>query len=134
MNAKKNADRIVNARGDKIMRAIALEFTGRTVDKTPVDTGRARANWNVSVARPNPGNDEALTSVDQPRVTAQNTANAEGWNAMTGTPAFLANGLPYIESLEDGSSAQAPQGMVKVTIAEIKPWVDGLARRTARGL
>ena len=34
---------------DKYMRALALEAVNRIVQRTPVDTGRAKGNWNLAI-------------------------------------------------------------------------------------
>jgi len=76
---------------------------------TPVDTGRARANWIVSVGRP-----RYQTTPDVDPSGAQ--AIAQGVRAVQsfkGGSIFITNSLPYIEFLEDGSSKQAPGGMTK---------------------
>lgn len=36
-----------------VQKRVAFDLFGRIVRKTPVDTGRARASWNISVNRPN---------------------------------------------------------------------------------
>lgn len=46
-----------------------------------------------------------------------------GFRLGQGQTLYIANGLPYIERLEQGSSTQAPRGMVMITIAELKDWV-----------
>jgi len=91
---------------NKIVRAATLELFSGVIKSTPVDTGRARGAW--------------ATTVDAPSSTVETREGAEVSIAevISKTPAgagqetYLANNLPYIEALENGSSTQAPAGMV----------------------
>jgi hypothetical protein len=97
-----------------VFRAVAL--------RSPVDTGRFRANWNVSYGTPDLG---VTASTNQARSTQQ---VARSLSLPVGGVVFMANGLPYAEELEFGSSKQAPVGMVRVTVREFENYV----RRAAR--
>lgn len=77
--------------------------------KTPVDTGRARANWFMAEGAP----DTSATAAKTPKDYARGDFQANG------VPIFITNSLPYIVALEYGHSKQAPAGMVRVTLAEI---------------
>jgi len=94
--------------------ALVFESASRIVKKTPVDTGRARANWNISQTAP-----DRSVSVATDTSGAIALGRIAGNRTRLGTRTFLANSLPYIGALEDGSSKQAPAGMVKVTAAEM---------------
>lgn len=117
-------------------RAIALEVFRRIILKTPVDTGRARANWICTIAAPAEattddwlqGTAEAGLEFDTSgRAVIQAAADeVMAWNPSE-VAIFLTNNLPYIQRLEDGSSKQAPAGMVDITIAEF----DGIVARVA---
>lgn len=120
-------------RTDRLVRAVALEAHGRLVRRTPVDIGRARANWNVGVGSPDRSVDEEATSEDISGKAAEarrKTLSEFG----AGKSVFLTNGLPYISELEDGHSDQAPQGMIKVTAQELDPLTQRVAAEVARGL
>ena len=98
------------------------------VMRTPVYTGHARANWNVSVDAPDytvlQDNDLERVLVDIERVD----------ELPVGSVVYLSNGVPYIRLLEYGGypnppkkptgrttggfSSQAPAGMVRTSIAE----------------
>lgn len=87
--------------------SIALMLWSRIVARTPVDTGLARANWFLSEGRPRR---EATTSVVP-----------EAPPALTGDSViYLTNNVPYIVPLEYGHSRQAPNGMVRLAIAEVQ--------------
>ena len=141
-------NRRVNPKIDALMRGLLLDLTERVVDGTPVDTGRARANWNVSINRP----DTKTFSVKDTRTQEQkeakqlvpkyvakarrneqrNSSRAERWNAHKGGPAYLANGLPYISRLEQGYSTQRPQGWVRIAINDLRPQVRKTAAKIRR--
>jgi hypothetical protein len=96
-----------------IVRKVTLEAWSRVISRSPVDTGRFRANWNASVGAPNYA---TTPSVEQER------GMTEAQKALTlpvGGITFLSNGLPYAQALEYGHSKQAPGGMVRLTILEI---------------
>lgn len=107
---------------ETVVKKIALEVFNGVVLKTPVDTGRARASWVIGVER----------RVNSPKVAdgrkfseqeAQNLALRQLAALDTLKPyetVFISNSLPYIGELEDGSSFQAPLGMVAVTLSEVK--------------
>jgi hypothetical protein len=92
--------------------------------KTPVDTGRARANWNASQGAPNIA---TSLSVDQSRGGRE---AARGGTFAAGGVSYLTNGLAYIGKLEFGSSKQAPTGMVRTSAAEFADFVQRAIRET----
>ncbi|WP_212525853.1 HK97 gp10 family phage protein [Actibacterium sp. MT2.3-13A] len=104
----------------QVVRVIALEALRRIVNRTPVDTGRARGNWFVSIGG---GGVEVTTDVD-PAGGVTVTRGGERiayYEEVEGFPVItIYNNLPYIERLEDGYSKQAPGGMVAVTVAELQ--------------
>lgn len=97
--------------GEKAVRRAAVAADTAIVTTTPVNTGRAKGNWNASV-----GSEDISTSdVTDPSGQATMSAHQqtiEQWRLGKG-PIFLANGLPYILPLENGSSSQAPTGMTQ---------------------
>lgn len=94
-----------------IFRAVALQLFDRVIRRTPVDTGRARANWNAAIDNP----DESVTDSTLPPQPAPTVFSAD-----LGDTLYLTNNLPYISALEYGYSKQAPQGMVRVTVSELQ--------------
>jgi len=96
---------------------IALELFSRVILKTPVDKGRARANWQVAIGGAPNGTLELEDKSGTATISAV-TASAAGLRA--GDVIFLVNNLPYIQRLEDGYSGQAPAGMVGLTVQEFQ--------------
>jgi hypothetical protein len=114
----------MSKRAEKITRGIERRVRGAAlvidqvlVMSTPVDTGRARANWITSLGAPefreveNPGSGQAHATA-----LAQGKTVVARWR-VGGGPIFISNSVPYITFLDDGSSAQAPEGMTAQAIA-----------------
>lgn len=107
----------------EIRKAYAFALYSSIVKKTPHDTGRARANWNVSVGAPDTSVTEQGRERPKPKSSMPEPQGDES--------IFICNNLPYIEKLEyggysknsksgktvNGYSKQAPEGMVGVTLA-----------------
>ena len=118
--AKKKNVQIRNVR-----KAYAFALYSSIVKKTPVDTGRARGNWNITVG------------VDDYTQTENKTPRFQGVDQVPeprgDETIYISNNLPYITKLEyggypnppkkgsgktvNGYSKQAPEGMVGVTLA-----------------
>ena len=96
---------------------LILQALDSIVKMTPVDTGRAKGNWQVTIGSPASG---ILDRTDK----AGNTTIAIGRSQIVGLRPFsivwITNNLPYAISLEGGWSSIAPVGMVAVTIAEMQ--------------
>lgn len=119
------AGQLTTDRANQAVRMLALEALSRIVLRTPVDTGRARGNWNVGV-----GEADAGFAWDQYDAQGQGTI-ARGQALLEGAPPgqvlYVTNSIAYILPLEHGHSKQAPAGMVAVTLAELQ----GIAQQVA---
>lgn len=101
-----------------------LEFAKRVVLRTPVKTGRARANWQAAEGSP----DRTVTQQTDKAGTITFTRAAAMFRQVgIDRKLYFTNSLPYILPLEFGHSKQAPGGMVRLTIAEL----DSIARQIA---
>lgn len=99
------------------VRKISLELFSRVILKTPVDTGRARGNWQVAIGSlPNGTLD--LNDASGTATVSKATATTAGVKA--GDVIYLVNNLPYAQRLEDGYSGQAPAGMVALSVQEFQ--------------
>lgn len=105
-----------------IVRKIALEAFKRIILRTPVDTGRARANWGVKIGSPRAAFEIEATDKSGGRTIAAATETTLGFDADGSI--FMTNNLPYIEALENGRSQQMPTGMVKVTMEEMTGFIN----------
>ena len=118
---------------DTVVRKSTLEVFKGVVLKTPVDTGRARGNWNVAAGA---ADTSTTPTANQARGM---TEVAKAASIAAGGIVYLANSLPYIRVLEYGQypnppkggkgktaggySRQAPQGMVRLTAIEFDSYV-----------
>lgn len=116
--------------GDRFVRAFVLETDRRLILKTPVDKGIARNNWNVSRGSIDRGTREEASKQGQ---DALNDGVAMVARIKGGDLIYVTNSLPYIPELEGGSSQQAPNGMVAVTAAELRPLAGEIAAKVATG-
>lgn len=103
-----------NEAADRIVRAVTLSLFNGIIRDTPVDTGRARGNWQTTVGIPAKGEIERDGAEAAIAEVEANTPPGAG--QMT----YLANDLPYIEALEEGTSKQAPSGMVRRNMDRIE--------------
>jgi hypothetical protein len=104
--------KVVEVAEDK-MRQAGLILFGEIVNNTPVDTGRARGNWNIEINAV----DDSITDEIDPN---GNNANIKALSAIQryklNDYITISNHLPYIERLNNGYSSQAPAGMVEPSI------------------
>lgn len=99
------------------VRKISLELFSKVILKSPVDTGRFRANWYASINMPS---SMVTTMVDKTGTDSIRKAGSVAQSYKIGDAAiYLTNNLPYAHRLETGYSGQAPQGMARLSVMEI---------------
>ncbi len=98
---------------------LAFQLLTGVVNKTPVDTGRARGNWQVGIDEIPSGELDKVDKGGGASISAGGEALASLQPGLFQI-VYIANNLPYIVPLEDGHSGQAPQGMLALTITEIE--------------
>lgn len=129
---------------DLVVRKVTLEMFGKVIEKSPVDTGRFKSNWQAaigSVPTGTLGTDESVThdenGKERERGFARSDAaadasfarvNAKALESKAGDVTYMVNNLSYANRLEYGWSGQAPAGMVRLSIAEFNGTVDKVAR------
>lgn len=98
-------------KGHAVVREVVEEAGRRLIERSPVDTGAFASNWNYG-----------LETRDTRFTTATNIRTLNNLAEMPSKPAgfihYISNAAPYGPALERGSSQQAPQGMVGLTIVE----------------
>lgn len=104
-------------------RALIMKVSARVILRTPVDTGRARANWQATLSAPASGVVDSVDKTGETALAAVRSESEKTWSD-DDRSFFLTNNLPYIEALENGHSQQAPAGMVAITIAEFEGLAD----------
>ncbi len=117
-------------------RDVAFTIHAKIVERTPIDTGRAKASWrmnpDVADASVEPLLEnkrhavtgkiiEAAGADEHPLFANQAAAVARAQQqkiSAGATRIVISNNLDYIEKLENGTSQQAPGGMVAVTVTQ----------------
>lgn len=102
---------------NQVKRSVSLELLSSVIRDTPVDKGRARGNWQTDLGQ---AKGSVIERDDESGSAATNEAAQEIGKSELDDPIFMSNNLPYIEPLENGSSSQAPEGMVKRNFARIQ--------------
>jgi len=97
----------------RFFRKVGIAAYQNITNLTPVDEGRAKANWYPATNFVDQSASKNV-SFDSGRADSQFT------NVDPGDTMNISNSLPYIKKLELGSSLQAPQGMVRLTAIKIK--------------
>lgn len=108
----------------QLTRKVGLAADQAIVTGTPVDTGRARSNWQttINVAATDvidtyaPGHDGNTGAENAQAAIRQAEAVISGYTS--GEEIKITNNLPYIQRLNDGYSAQAPAHFVEDALAE----------------
>lgn len=100
---------IEHAAGE-MTRRTAVAVDTAVVMATPVDTGRARANWQAGIGAPVEGTTEDVSESGAGAI-AEASSKIAGYKG--GSVIHITNNLPYIQALNDGHSAQAPAGFVE---------------------
>lgn len=116
---RKQVRKLTKEQAPIFVRKIAFEVLKGVVEKTPVDTGRARGNWQASINAPK---EQVLKSTDK----EGSSTIAKGFTRLgqftIGQIAYVANNVDYMIFLENGSSKQAPGpgAILRATIFEVE--------------
>ena len=109
-----------------VSKKVALDLFRRFVMGTPVDTGRARGNWQCTIGSPATGTIDREDPSGQ-EVMAEVTDTVSRWN-VDQVAIYLTNNVAYIEALEKGHSGQAPRGWVRVALRNYPGIVESASR------
>lgn len=113
---------------DHFVGQLGLEIRWRVARRTPVLTGRARGNWNLSFDRPNFSTDVEFFDPSGELGDAKARAIAE--NAKAGDAIYVTNALPYIWAIDHGHSRKTAPAYIELTQAEV-PFI---AQQVANGM
>lgn len=104
------------------LRKIGIVALKKIVTRTPVKTGCARSNWNVSI------NKEDLSFNPEKKEVSGGGAINRGtpivMRATLGNVINIVNTAPYITRLEHGYSRQQPGGFLRISQKEIQNYID----------
>ncbi len=121
---------VIKVHKDLVQKA-SIYLLRSVVLKSPVDTGRFRANWQINESV---SSNTVISNFNEGK--AGSTKSSVTSNSLrSGTkkvkssdnnfPVFyLTNNLPYATRIENGWSDQAPQGVVAISLLDTKLWLD----------
>lgn len=110
---------------DEVFREVVIEIGSSVIRLSPVDTGRFKGNWQVTVGSPS---NQSINTVDKSGHETIAALVAEVSKLEAGQVAYVVNNLLYGIPLEYGHSDQAPAGMVQITLARFQQIVDEAIR------
>lgn len=136
MSFKSDIDKIIAKTTDRLKKTVEgvrIEMSERVINRTPVDTGYARGNWQASIDYPIKSE---ITRFDTIAGFAPTDGDGISLRAASKVAEkdydktfFLTNSVPYIRNLEYFSgSNQAPHGMVRITVAEFEDILNEVLR------
>ena len=104
-----------------IIKKACFDLYAAIIKRTPVDTGRAKASWGIGTEYSDevlPPGDYAGNDMVQ---MVGNSTNGLFTFTINDEQVVIYNNLDYISYLESGhGSAQAPSGMVAISLAEFE--------------
>jgi len=133
-NVAKEARVKLETAAREVLQDLALEV----VERTPVDTGFLRGNWQVSINAPPPntlvdrGDPETTYSGSgkfppvAPQTVNRVSADISKLKPQNGDTLYFFNNARYASIIENGSASRRPRAMVKSAIANL----DNIAKRT----
>lgn len=99
----------------RVQRRAAIAINQTVVLATPVDTGHARANWQVGLGSAPKNELDEEDKAGGPTLARNNSAIGK---SPLRKAIFLSNLVPYIGELNRGSSAKAPAMFVQLAVQE----------------
>lgn len=110
---------------DDVLQTIVLKIGNSVVTLSPVDTGRFKGNWQLSI---NTGTSASILRYDQEGNTTLADMASKVNTFTAGQVAYIQNHVLYGQDLEQGYSRQATDGMVMVTEVKFLRIVDEAVR------
>ena len=110
---------------DAVVLQTAMAVYRGVKETTPVATGYARANWQITISGPAQGKRE-IGNYDATDVAVLATRSH-------GTVVWISNNADYIMALEHGHSGQAPQGMARITVENVKERMSAIISAAVKG-
>lgn len=120
---------LVQQEADEVFQIVATEVGQSVINLTPVDTGRALSNWNAGINSP----DDVYRETEDPLDSKTSARLAGEFKSLKfGDTAYITNATPHAPFLEYGSSKQAPNGMIRITLARFNNIVQDAVSRVAK--
>lgn len=99
---------------DTVARKATFALFNAVQQRSPVDTGRFRGNWQATQGAPAVG----TTNATDPNGSKAQGEALKALSFPAGDTVYFTNNLPYARRLEYGYSRQAPAGMVRLSVRE----------------
>lgn len=113
----------VDKNASTMMRKTVITVASSVALRTPVDTGRARANWQTQIGSAASGvisgfaaGSKGSTGAAAVAVATNKAVQVMSRYDRSGVDVYISNNLPYIGRLNQGSSKQAPAGFIEAAI------------------
>lgn len=120
---------LVQQDADEVFQIVATDVGQSVINLTPVDTGRALSNWNAGINAP----DDVYRETEDPLDSKTSARLAGEFQSLKfGDTAYITNATPHVPFLEYGSSKQAPNGMIRITLARFNNIVQDAVSRVAK--
>lgn len=114
---------------EDVFKEVVFQVGSSVVRLSPVDTGRFKANWQITANSPASG---SLNAYDQSGNDTIARLLNEVQQLELGQIAYIVNNLVYSVPLEYGHSQQAPNGMVRITIARFDELVKAAVQKVSK--
>ena len=108
-----------------ILQTLTFKIGGEVVRLSPVDTGRFKGNWQLTIGAPATS---SLLRYDETGGIVLSDMQRVVRTLTPGQVAYIQNTVEYGYDLEYGSSQQAPDGMVRITEAKFAILVNEAVR------
>lgn len=102
---------------EELFQAVTIAIGTSVIKISPVDTGRFRGEWQFTIDAPASAKNGRI---DPEGVQAIAEVVDGALMLQVGQTAWITNLLPYAIPLEYGHSDQAPNGMVRLTMARVQ--------------
>lgn len=110
---------------DKALRQTVALIAQELDARTPRDTGRLVANWQFGAYSPPAG---IVNSVELGAGAVGKRIAAEAATVKAGGEVWIVNNLPYAGRIEYGYSQKSPEGMVRITLANLPATIESYLR------
>jgi hypothetical protein len=123
----KKFENLTEKKAEAIFKKVCFELSSDIIATTPVDSGRAKGNWQPDINSVASGIIEVEDIQGSATVTKVGTSTN---NLKLGQYFTLTNNLPYILRLEYGYSRKSPNGMVDINVMRFNNIVQSTAKAT----
>jgi hypothetical protein len=116
---------LLDLRIETVVKKVGLDIFTGTVQRMPVDTGRARASVEIQLDSPSqnvpPENKKGAPL--SPSDAGKAAAAMDGVDVRK-QKIYITSALDYVQYLEGGSSKQAPAGMFGISVQAVATEID----------